>query len=141
MFKNPFSFEGRIRRIEFGLSFIIAALAIKTVDEILTTSINVKAIILIAYIPLYWFLWAQGAKLCHDIGKNGWWQIIPFYVLWMLFQNGQRNANQYGPNPRHLQKTNLMDISIPPDGSQGTHNNGEADNQGKGLLRNEPNPD
>jgi uncharacterized membrane protein YhaH (DUF805 family) len=49
---------------------------------------------------MLWFLWAQGAKRCHDIGNSGWYQIIPFYVFWMLFANGQKETNQYGINPK-----------------------------------------
>jgi len=49
---------------------------------------------------LLWFLWAQGAKRCHDLGKNGWWQIIPFYVLLLVFQDGQPGLNKYGFNPK-----------------------------------------
>ena len=98
MFSNPFSFEGRIRRTEYGISFIIV-LIINTILNALVASGDVPLIGL-AYIPNLWFLWAQGAKRCHDVGNNGWWQIIPFYVFWMIFQNGQPGLNEYGRNPK-----------------------------------------
>ncbi len=68
MFQKPLSFEGRIRRTEFGISFIIAVIAIALVNAIGSAGEG-AAIIFIAYIPLYWFLWAQGAKRCHDRGN------------------------------------------------------------------------
>ena len=33
---------------------------------------------LIMLVPYFWFIWAQGAKRCHDRGNSGWFQIIPF---------------------------------------------------------------
>lgn len=103
MFKNPFSFEGRIRRTEYGLSFIIYAFAAGIINVIIQESRGDAAFLLIAYIPLLWFLWAQGAKRCHDVGNSGWWQLIPFYALWLLFQDGQPGQNQYGDNPKGIQ--------------------------------------
>lgn len=66
MFQNPFSFNGRIRRL------------------------------------VVWFLLAQGAKRCHDRGNSGWWQLIPFYYLWMFFADGEIGDNEYGTNPKGL---------------------------------------
>jgi uncharacterized membrane protein YhaH (DUF805 family) len=110
MFKNPFSFDGRIRRSEFGISFIIFIIARVIVTFIaaasMSSSNDSSVAVLLTFlfsIPLVWFLWAQGAKRCHDIGNSGWFQIIPFYALWMLFQDGEPGPNQYGENPKDIQ--------------------------------------
>lgn len=107
MFKNPFSFEGRIRRTEYGLSFIILTVLMVIINVIVAGSISsgsdkTGAIIisLIFRIPIIYFFWAQGAKRCHDIGKNGWWQFIPFYPILLLFEDGQKAINEYGKNPK-----------------------------------------
>jgi uncharacterized membrane protein YhaH (DUF805 family) len=99
MFKNPFSFDGRIRRTEYGISSIVYVI-VAAVINVLIISGRGMGIFAIAYIPMFWFITAQGAKRCHDLGNNGWWQIIPFYHLWLLFQDGQTGINQYGPNPK-----------------------------------------
>ncbi|WP_418263708.1 hypothetical protein [Flavobacterium faecale] len=34
------------------------------------------------------------------MNKNGGYQIIPFYVLWILFSEGYSYSNTYGENPK-----------------------------------------
>lgn len=101
MFDRPFSFNGRIRRTEYGISLIIFGflyLIIMGMDE----SSRDSGLIGFVLIPLVWFIWAQGAKRCHDLDNSGWWQLIPFYGLWLLFQDGQRYPNAYGDNPKGI---------------------------------------
>lgn len=102
MFNNPFSFEGRIRRTEYGLSAIIYTVAAGIINVFIEESRGDAEFLVFAYIPLLWFLWAQGAKRCHDVGNNGWWQLIPFYGLWLIFQDGEPGSNQYGDNPKEI---------------------------------------
>ena len=108
MFKNPFSFDGRIRRTEYGISFIIY-IAYYIFSLVVTGSTG-GVIFLVLLIPVIWFLWAQGAKRCHDVGRSGWWQIIPFYFFVLLFQDGDRARNEYGSNPKYPdQEGDLLD--------------------------------
>lgn len=107
MFKNPFSFEGRIRRTEYGLSIIIYSIAYIVIAAIIGSiggGDEAITILFVFLIPLLWFLWAQGAKRCHDLGNSGWWQLIPLYGLWMLFEDGKAGHNQYGDNPKGIQR-------------------------------------
>jgi uncharacterized membrane protein YhaH (DUF805 family) len=106
MFEAPFSFDGRIRRSEFVISFVIYFIIAVIINMSIASSNGDMAIIGIAYIPALWFLWAQGAKRCHDLGNNGWWQIIPFYALWLIFQDGQVGNNEYGDNPKKINQNN-----------------------------------
>ena len=96
MFSVPFSFQGRIRRTEYGLSLIIYIV----VYAITVGLVQESRVFILAYIPLLWFLWAQGAKRCHDRGNSGWYQIIPFYVFWMLFAEGYQESNEFGNPPK-----------------------------------------
>lgn len=103
MFKRPFSFHGRIRRLEYGLSillFYLYAFIIGAILGVITNGNLSEGSIYISLIPGYWFLWAQGAKRCHDRNNSGWYQIIPFYGLWMLFADGDEGENDYGDNPK-----------------------------------------
>jgi hypothetical protein len=96
MFASPFSFDGRIRRMEYGLSMIIYVV----LYAIITALVKSSSVIGIAFIPLIWFIWAQGAKRCHDRSASGWYQLIPFYAFWMLFAEGDAFENEYGTPPK-----------------------------------------
>jgi uncharacterized membrane protein YhaH (DUF805 family) len=100
MFKNPFSFEGRIRRSEYGITFIIVCIANALINVIVKETNGDAGFLYVGFIPSYWLFWAQGAKRCHDLGNSGWWQLIPFYPLWMIFQDGKPGSNEYGNNPK-----------------------------------------
>lgn len=108
MFKAPFSFDGRIRRLEYGLSYLIYLVFALPFNIYLRMSENsyegpsgtILVIFFILLIPFLWFLLAQGAKRCHDRGNSGWFQLIPFYSLWMLFADSENGPNEYGPNPK-----------------------------------------
>jgi uncharacterized membrane protein YhaH (DUF805 family) len=102
MFQAPFSFNERIRRTEFGISFI-SYLICATVIDIGQIDLEYKAIFIIANIPLLWFVSAQGAKRCHDTGRSGFWQLVPFMIFWLLFEDGQPGENEYGDNPKGVE--------------------------------------
>lgn len=100
MFTAPFSFEGRIRRTEYGLSYILY-LVVYFCAELMIVSESAVAILgYVLMIPTIWFLLAQSTKRCHDRGNSGWYQIIPFYFLWLLFGDGEPYENAYGDDPK-----------------------------------------
>ncbi|MDR2773400.1 MAG: DUF805 domain-containing protein [Tannerella sp.] len=98
MFSDPFSFNGRIRRLEYGISVIIYYVWY----IIMSLLIGSKVILLLtlSFIPAICFILAQGAKRCHDRNNSGWYQIIPLYILWLLFAEGDKNENNYGNPPK-----------------------------------------
>lgn len=105
MFKKPFSFEGRIRRMEYGLSLLVYlaiyfGVAFGTGVMSGRPSGGGSIVLIIVMIPLVWFMIAQAAKRCHDRGNSGWWQLIPFYGLILLFGGSEFGENEYGPNPK-----------------------------------------
>ena len=100
MFADPFSFYGRIRRLEYGLSCIIYFIIYFLILMLANLSIYKSSIPTFLTFPLHWFLLAQGSKRSHDTGNSGWFQLIPFYILWLLFAKSQKYANKYGDNPK-----------------------------------------
>lgn len=120
MFKNVFSSNGRIRRLEMGLSllmiFVFQVILMIVLSFIFDEDIlegvekgSGKAIYNLSLIPIYWFSITQSIKRCHDLGKSGWWQVIPFYVLWLLFEDGEFGKNEYGDNPKGLGNKDEID--------------------------------
>jgi uncharacterized membrane protein YhaH (DUF805 family) len=101
MFKKPFSFNGRIRRKEYGLTMLIYVIFALSL-AMLSAKNPELSILSLGYIPFLWFMYAQGAKRCHDLSRSGWFQLIPFYVLWLLFSDGRIGNNEYGPNPKGI---------------------------------------
>ena len=102
MFKHVFSFNGRIRRLEYGLTYLLYWLYGLQMNVISDDDISAgfAAILLLMVVIVVWIVLAQGAKRCHDMGHSGWWQLIPFYVFWMIFKEGEPRTNQYGDNPK-----------------------------------------
>lgn len=109
MFKSPFSFSGRARRSEFVLSIIIYYIFIFLVSILGEIFEGSEIISLILYIPALWFTFAQGSKRCHDRGNSGWFQLIPFYIFWMLFADSEHGENRYGENPKGIGNGNEID--------------------------------
>lgn len=104
MFKRVFSFKGRIRRTEYGLSYIFFMIWYGLFSAATATNGDINPVlalvVLLSIVPAYWFLWAQGAKRCHDRGNSGWYQIIPFYFFVMLFGGSDEGINDYGTSPK-----------------------------------------
>ena len=100
--KNPFSFEGRVRRTTYWITNIICNIIMYVLTEATESGFAEGGLLifLLLYIPICWVYFAVAAKRCHDLGHNGWWQLIPFYSLWLAFQKGQSGTNEYGPNPK-----------------------------------------
>lgn len=106
MFKNPFSFEGRIRRLEFGIGILVRYVAILAIGFFAYAGgsdhgvSGILFIFLLGLIPFIWFSIAQNAKRCHDRGNSGWFQLIPFYGLVLLFGTGDVGENRFGEDPK-----------------------------------------
>ncbi|MCF8715016.1 DUF805 domain-containing protein [Joostella atrarenae] len=110
MFKNTFSFDGRIRRTEYGLSLIITfigyliAFSLTTLlaSWITIDTTGVGLLFWVFFLPVFYFNITQNTKRCHDLGKSGWFQMIPFYIIMLLFIEGKEGTNAYGRNPKEI---------------------------------------
>ena len=44
---------------------------------------------------------AVAVRRMHDVGKSGWFCLIPFYNLYLAVTDSEPGSNQYGPNPKN----------------------------------------
>ncbi len=97
-----FSFNGRIRRRTYWIISIIYSFIMVALEEATANGFDEGGLIVyfLILIPACWIMIATYAKRCHDLGHSGWWMLIPFYTLWLAFQDSQPGDNEYGPNPK-----------------------------------------
>ncbi|MEE2975305.1 MAG: DUF805 domain-containing protein [Thermodesulfobacteriota bacterium] len=83
-------FEGRARRKEYWYFFLFLLIV-----HFLTLRLPaINAICsLITLVPSI----AVACRRMHDVGKSGWFQLIPFYNLYLFCCDSEPSANKYGP--------------------------------------------
>lgn len=105
MFKSPFSFEGRIRRKEYVFTFLILYILSFVLGYVIGDEVEPEGGFLILFLLVFaatmWMQLAQTAKRCHDVNRSGWYQLIPFYTIYLLFAEGDKFRNSYGPSPKY----------------------------------------
>lgn len=99
---RPFSFDGRIGRMQFFMTlFVIYVLWMllliiecNWVTEAYMACYS-RMLLVVVYFSLYVCI-AQGVKRCHDIERTGQFLVVPFHVLVLLVKKGQQQDNEYG---------------------------------------------
>ena len=97
--QNFANFSGRARRSEywfFVLFNVIFTIVLTVIGGIIHFSFlgNIYSIVML--IPSL----AVGVRRMHDVGKSGWFLLIPIYSLILAFTEGEATDNAYGPNPK-----------------------------------------
>lgn len=103
LFSHPFSCEGRIRRLEFCLSYFFSFIINIIVAGLMQT--NYAYGILSA--PVIIFMFTQTCKRFHDMNRSGFYTLtlfIPFInfiaIAALLFLDGDSYENEYGEDPK-----------------------------------------
>lgn len=102
VFENYANFNGRARRSEywyFALLNIIISLVLSFVLTFISPTLGLAANLysLAVLIPSI----AVGIRRMHDVGKSGWYILIPIYNLILACTEGEKGSNQYGPDPKN----------------------------------------
>ncbi len=97
-------FSGRARRKEywmFMLFNLIIGLILGFIEEITGISPETKRCILndIYCLAILIPFIAVSFRRIHDVGKSGWFSLIPIYGIILAVTKGNKGDNQYGPDP------------------------------------------
>ena len=100
VFENYANFEGRARRAEYwwfalmnAIISIIISILFRSIDQPLLGNIYSLAVL----VPSI----AVAIRRMHDVGKSGWYILIPIYNFILAVTEGQHGENQYGPDPKN----------------------------------------
>ena len=97
--KNYATFNGRARRSEYwyfilfntlisvGLNVIGGYISFGLIGTIYSLAVLIPSI-------------AVGVRRMHDVGKSGWFLLIPIYNLILALTDGEKGENQYGADPK-----------------------------------------
>lgn len=97
--QNYAIFSGRAGRSEYWyfvlINFVIS-IAIGFIGGIIGTSIVSNIFTLAVLVPSI----AVGVRRMHDVGKSGWFLLIPIYNLILACTDGVKGDNEYGADPK-----------------------------------------
>ncbi len=96
-------FKGRARRKEYWMFILfntIFSYSLMFIDVYFETLFINTIYTFAVLIPSI----AVGVRRMHDVGKSGWYLLIPIYNLVLTFTEGEYGSNEYGPDPKN---TNL----------------------------------
>jgi len=93
-------FSGRARRAEYW-GFVLINLLINIGLGLLDYFAGTIFIRIIYSLLVLLPTLAVGVRRMHDVGKSGWFLLIPIYNLILLCTDGQVLENQYGADPKY----------------------------------------
>jgi uncharacterized membrane protein YhaH (DUF805 family) len=97
--QNYATFSGRARRSEYWYFFlfnVIIAFVLGFVGGLMGTTVLSNIYTLAVLIPGI----AVGVRRMHDVGKSGWFLLIPIYNLVLACTDGVNGDNEYGTDPK-----------------------------------------
>ncbi|WP_240646542.1 DUF805 domain-containing protein [Chitinophaga rhizosphaerae] len=95
-------FKGRATRPEFWYFFLFNLIVTWGVYFILAMvmgEIAASMVQMIVSLALLIPYLAVAVRRMHDLGKSGWFILIPIYNLILFATEGEKGDNEYGPDP------------------------------------------
>ena len=97
--KNYTNFSGRVRRKEYWMFVLfngIISFALSIVGFMIGFEFLGNLYSLAVLLPAL----GLAVRRMHDVGKSGWFILIPIYNLILAVTEGERRENKYGPDPK-----------------------------------------
>ncbi|MUH35840.1 DUF805 domain-containing protein, partial [Zobellia amurskyensis] len=108
--QNYAGFEGRARRKEYWMFFLFNML-ISYGLQIVAIVVEVPALLFLSIIYSLGVLIpgiAVGVRRMHDVGKSGWFLLVPIYNLILACTDSEEGENKYGSNPKMEEEATLQ---------------------------------
>lgn len=97
--QNYANFNGRARRKEYWMFFLFNVL-ISAVLGVIDGSAGNQVLSNVYTIALLLPSLAVAVRRMHDVGKSGWYILIPIYNLILACTEGNIGENEYGMDPK-----------------------------------------
>lgn len=93
-FSKYATFSGRATRSEYWFFYLFYAI-MYIVGAVVGAAIGSSAVMYLFIVPLWLPLFAAQIRRMHDVGRSGWFILIPIYNL-VLLCSSSTDDNQYG---------------------------------------------
>jgi uncharacterized membrane protein YhaH (DUF805 family) len=97
--QNYATFSGRARRSEYWY-FVLFNLIFSIVLAIVAAVIRFPLLSTLYSLAVLLPSIAVAVRRMHDVGKSGWFILIPIYNLILCCTNGVNGSNEYGEDPK-----------------------------------------
>lgn len=97
-------FQGRARRSEYWYFFLVNIIVTQALNFtnifLFGGSTVVGGLVMLINLAILVPSIAVAIRRMHDVGKSGWYALIPFYNLILACTEGIKGNNEYGNDPK-----------------------------------------
>ena len=99
--QNYATFSGRARRKEYWMFFLFNMI-VSIVINIIAMAIEFELLGSLYSLAVLVPGIAVGVRRMHDVGKSGWFLLIPIYNFILACTDGIQGDNEYGTDPKAI---------------------------------------
>lgn len=100
--KKYADFNGRARRKEYWMFMLFHIIFIYAMIFLASQFPTIIFLYLVYVLATFLPALAVAVRRMHDVGKSGWYIIIPIYNIILYCTDSEEGKNEYGENPKGL---------------------------------------